>query len=523
MFTVSRFAKSNHLPTLPQVAMRFVELAQQDEPDYGEIIRVIRSDPAVSGKILRTVNSALFGFRRKVDSIEQAVPILGLTLLRTIILSFHLSNHSLGQSNRIPVFQRHWRSSLTQAVLSELIAEELGDVDPPSCFLAGMLQDIGILAMLVEAPEDYVDGVMAHTSFPNVVAAERSHFGFSHVDVSVEILKQWGLYSTFGSPIEHHHDHLSRSDNAQEDRMDAILQAANLGATLLLSDDSETRSLSFTLDQWVGFLKDRLGLSQSQSKELVQEVNFRVNEYSVLFNFQIDEGVETQAVVAAAKDMLEEIALKNQLELMANPRNARRKNLEEELNLDELSGLHNRRFMNRYLDERLAKHVEEQKPLAILFIDIDKFKRINDGHGHAAGDLAIKHVADWLTSSLRNEDMAIRLGGDEFLVVLQINKEDDFSRVANRIVSDIPELQLANQRRLEITLSVGCVYYQPVPGDAVDANWLIDQADRSMYDVKNRGGDSFAIQKLQGTSRPTAMGEAADSSMLTGVAQTQAN
>ena len=113
MFTVQRFARSSCLPTLPEVALKLVQLAQQEEPDYDEVSRVIRSDSVMSGKILKTVNSALFGFRRKIDSIEQAVPVLGLTLLRTIILSFHLARHKTHQSTLEPVLQTMWRSSLT--------------------------------------------------------------------------------------------------------------------------------------------------------------------------------------------------------------------------------------------------------------------------------------------------------------------------------------------------------------------------------------------------------------------------
>ncbi len=121
-FTISQFATSRKLPTLPEVAFKLVQVAQQEEPDYADISRIIRSDPVVSGKILKTVNSALFGFRQKIETIEDAVPKLGLTLLRTLILSFHLSRHETHDDEIKPVLQDLWRSSLTQAVFAEMIA-----------------------------------------------------------------------------------------------------------------------------------------------------------------------------------------------------------------------------------------------------------------------------------------------------------------------------------------------------------------------------------------------------------------
>lgn len=206
MSNIKRFASSTKLPTLPEIALKLVEIAHQEEPNYQEVSRIIRSDPVVSGKVLRTVNSALFGFRQRVETVEQAVPKLGITLLRTLILSFHLAQHKTHQKKLEPVLQTLWRSSLTQAVFAELIAEQVDNADPPSYFLAAMLQDIGILAMLSEAPLEYTEHVLTRSQFPNVASAERSHFGLSHVDVSVEILDRWGLGSTFGAAVQHHHD-----------------------------------------------------------------------------------------------------------------------------------------------------------------------------------------------------------------------------------------------------------------------------------------------------------------------------
>lgn len=501
MHTVTQFANSSQLPTLPEIALRLVEIAYQDNPDYREVSRVVRSDPVVSGKILKLTNSALFGFRHRVETIEQAIPKLGVTLLRTLVLSFHLASHKTHKQVLEPVFQAHWRSSLTQAVLAELIAEETKGVDSPTCFLAAMLQDIGILAMLSEAPMEYVDVVLARADFPNVDAAERSHFGFCHTDVSVQIIRQWGLEESFGSAIRQHHDRVCFSMSNRKQKLTAILQAANLGTAVLFSSRNSATSLDLSLDHWVGFMKTHFGINAEQTEELLSEVNQRVQEYSILFKFNINERVQADRVVAEAKNLLQEIALKNQIQLMARKSKMGNRGVEnDELYRDSLSGLYNRRFLDEHLNEQLAVCFRRRQPIALIFLDVDKFKQINDSFGHAAGDKTIQHIAKWLTDSIRKNDLAIRLGGDEFLVILKTVDENHFERIANRIAREVPPIELSDGLRVEISLSVGCTIYQPTEGDTADLNWLIDQADQSMYRVKKSGGDSVSVQKFVGSN-----------------------
>ena len=164
---------------------------------------------------------------------------------------------------------------------------------------------------------------------------------------------------------------------------------------------------------------------------------------------------------------------------------------------DYLTGLYNRRFINEHLSDWLAQHSQENQPVALLFLDVDKFKAINDGFGHSVGDQAIQHVANWLASETRTEDLAIRLGGDEFLVILNIEDEETFQTAANRIAEGIPPLKVEGVS-LAISLSVGATFLQPVPGETIDANKLIDQSDQLMYRAKRAGGGTVSMQSITG-------------------------
>jgi diguanylate cyclase (GGDEF)-like protein len=498
-YTIDQFASSSRLPSLPHVAAKLIELAQQEDPDFAEVSRAIQSDPVVSGKVLTTVNSALFGFRPKVETIRDAVNKLGVNMIRTLLLSFHLARHKPGQPNLEPAYQSHWRSSLTQAVIAELIAEKIKQ-DPASCFLAAMVQDIGSLAMLSEAPEFYLENILQRQAFPNVAAAERSVFGFSHVDVSIAIIRKWGLAGRFETAIRHHHDQVFTPRKRGSDSLAAVVHAANLGAAVVLSNGS-SGMLNVSLDQWIQFLKLHFDISTEQAQEVFSAINARVNEYSILFKFNLNEDVRVDEVVFEAKNMLQEIALKYQLELASVSRATRKIRIENnELYRDALTGLYNRRFMDEHLRDLIAKSIHSKKPLGLLFLDLDEFKKINDSCGHLVGDKAIQHVAKWLGQSIREEDLAIRLGGDEFLVILKSTKENQFESVVARIAEQIPRLEIQN-REIDVRFSVGAIYYQPARGDRPDPNWLIDQADQAMYIAKKQKAGRVAIQKLNGQTR----------------------
>ena len=496
-FTIDQFASSNCLPTLPEVASKLIEIAQQEEPDFKEVARVISSDPVISGKVMKTVNSALFCFRPAVDTIEEAVPKLGINMIRTLLLSFHLSQHGGARAEMQDVWQEHWRSSLTQAVFAELIAQRLG-LDPSAYFLAAMIQDIGVLAMMAEAPHDYLDSVLDRTKFPRVAAAERSVFGFCHVDVSLEIVRDWGLAERFELAVAHHHDQVLAPLRKGDDPIVAISQAANLGASVVLSKNT-TGSLDISVDQWTDCLKRQFDISPEQAKEMITEVNSLVNEYSVLFHFDIGEGVRADRVVAKANDILQQIALANQLELVSTKKRsaAKKRGFDDELYIDDLSGLHNRRYMNERLNEIMENAIKKRKAMALLFMDVDRFKSINDNLGHNIGDQAIVHVAKWLKKSIRKNDSAIRLGGDEFLVILEAVSQEQLRTIADRIAGCVPPMDIGREE-LEIRLSCGGSFYQPKKGDSANPNWLIDQADRSMYDSKRRGGGCVSIECFEG-------------------------
>ena len=153
-------------------------------------------------------------------------------------------------------------------------------------------------------------------------------------------------------------------------------------------------------------------------------------------------------------------------------------------NHDPLTGLPNRSYFQDFLGHALARAQREKSQVSLLFIDLDRFKHINDSQGHEVGDQVLRIVANRLDEQVRADDFVARLGGDEFAVILNHPPASQAaSRVARKLIKALTESFKLGQRRYAIGASVGISVY---PDDGLDANTLLRQADLAMYQAKHR-------------------------------------
>ena len=156
--------------------------------------------------------------------------------------------------------------------------------------------------------------------------------------------------------------------------------------------------------------------------------------------------------------------------------------------LDPLTGLHNRRFGEQRLEEELARSERNGDPLAVLLFDLDYFKEINDQFGHAAGDAALKEFSRRLKRAIRACDVPVRIGGDEFLVILPECPREKVDKILERIGT--PEIRL-NGQVISIRYSVGRAHHQVC--DTTES--MLHRADEILY-----------AAKASRPSRPVAVG-----------------
>ena len=170
-----------------------------------------------------------------------------------------------------------------------------------------------------------------------------------------------------------------------------------------------------------------------------------------------------------------------------------RKQYEEKIkylaNYDALTDIPNRGFLMRQFEKILDQSKRNKFKFAVMLFDVDKFKLINDIHGHNAGDEVLKNIAKRLQETVRKADLIGRLGGDEFLVIQPfIKNKDDTSNLANRMLDYVAKPVQWNNVNLDVDISIGISIY---PNDSDNMKDLIHIADSAMYFTKKKGGKDY--------------------------------
>ena len=156
---------------------------------------------------------------------------------------------------------------------------------------------------------------------------------------------------------------------------------------------------------------------------------------------------------------------------------------------DALTGLPNRALLQDRLDQALIAAERNRNHVAVLFLDLDRFKNVNDSLGHDVGDALLQIVADRLVAVVRDIDTVCRLGGDEFVIILSaVNGPDDAVLICERIIAALAQPVDAMGHALRASTSIGIAFY---PDDASDAPTLMKSADAAMYAAKSRGRNNF--------------------------------
>ncbi len=157
---------------------------------------------------------------------------------------------------------------------------------------------------------------------------------------------------------------------------------------------------------------------------------------------------------------------------------------------DSLTGVANRRHFEESLAKAVAHNRRQGVPIALLYLDLDRFKAINDNHGHAVGDQVIRQFAERLATSVREVDLVARLGGDEFVVLVDdVDSRDSLERIAHKLSLRMSEPMNTDAGPLAVTVSIGIAYSMHPPS----ADELLQRADRALYQAKESGRNTWKM------------------------------
>jgi diguanylate cyclase (GGDEF)-like protein len=247
----------------------------------------------------------------------------------------------------------------------------------------------------------------------------------------------------------------------------------------------------------VGGGKDELGNLINDFNTMLDEIQSRDNELNEHRQKLEERVAQRTRELESANSQLE--FSKEQAESVAN-------RMEYHAHHDALTGLPNRILLNDRITRELAHARRQQTSAALLFLDLDRFKIINDSLGHAVGDQMLRVISRRLNNCVREEDTVARLGGDEFMVLLpRISGSADAGRIAKKIIGCLVDPISCNGHELHITTSIGISIF---PYDGADAETLIKHADISMYRAKELGRNKavyYTAEMNAGSRKQLAM------------------
>ncbi len=197
------------IPPFSQVALRVMNLAAQENVPLNQLSALIASDPAFSSEVLMIVNSLLYAPRFPINSIVQAIAVMGATHLQGVCLAVGMRGFLGGWVND-PVVRSTWRHSLACATIAEQLGSA-GFVDRDAAFSCGIMHDIGRIAMAVLMRDEYVPLIVTYRgTSEGILTRERELFGKDHCEIGAEIVREWKLPAEFEPIVANHHERVER-------------------------------------------------------------------------------------------------------------------------------------------------------------------------------------------------------------------------------------------------------------------------------------------------------------------------
>ncbi len=301
---LDRFARrAGELYSLPAVAVRVLELTAEPQVDLRALKSCIENDPALAAKVLRVVNSSLFGLSAEVRDLGQALALLGIKPLKLLVLGFSLSA-AMSRNADGSAVKRYWQHTLTQAIAAREISERIWQSPGDEPFLAALLQDIGMLVLIQELKEPYVRFLeRALASGRDLTKLEKSVLNFDYRELGARLLDQWALPGTLVGAINLR----LRSDAIEllspaEQTLPRILRLAELLADLVV----DRRHAA--LEQLLHEPARRAPLTAGQVEELIAAVQAKLVPLADVFSCELPPGIDYRDVLIEAHRQISRLA-----------------------------------------------------------------------------------------------------------------------------------------------------------------------------------------------------------------------
>ena len=482
---VKKIQQCPNLPSLPSVAVQILDLAGKPNVDIAEIARVISKDPALSTKILRTVNSSFYGRSQNVSTISSALVILGLQSVKTLVLGFSLVTNLSKDKNCGFNHVQYWRRSIYAATAARTLATKMNVVQQEEAFLGALLQDIGMLVLDQVLGSQYSEICGKAPTHPELIKCERNALEMTHAEVGGILTEQWKLPPILTTTVKASHDSSTVTDPTLK-KLALIVELAGKCADVFVDAEPAAAIVEIRSCFASAFKMNEAGCDQ-----LLQEISAKTKEVASLFQINIGGAANYEAILKKANEALVELTLESQMQ--ANKLQEQNQVLQKKATTDALTGLNNRATFDETLQQYFTAAKEAGSFMTLLMVDVDKFKSINDRFGHQVGDKVLSNLGKLLRSAAREKDLPARYGGEELVLILPDTPRSIGSAIAETIRLAVAKQPIAcGNQSVPVTISVGVATYEP-NCPITDPSHLLKAADMAVYAAKHSGRNCVRI------------------------------
>ncbi|MEN8179088.1 MAG: HDOD domain-containing protein [Pseudomonadota bacterium] len=249
--------KGAQIPSVPDIVVNLHAEFEKEEPDIERISDLVAKDQAITGQVIKTVNSPLFGLQQPVESIPQAVVLLGLNKVKNLVTAAAFQSKIQAKS---PIAVQIWHDSLSVAQVAMKIAQHIHDISQDEAYLAALLHNCGAM-LLAEKFPGYEDLLRIENEFPAaLIDRENRRLGSNHVVIGYMFAKHWKLPERVCQAIYHHHD--LRCEKIKECKLRALIAILKLAHQLVMEKYTINDTESLERIQFLSYPKQELMLDE---------------------------------------------------------------------------------------------------------------------------------------------------------------------------------------------------------------------------------------------------------------------
>ncbi len=499
---LEKIRNAQSLPALPATAMEVLRLTQSDDSSVDALASAIEKDPALTAKLLRTVNSPLFGVRREVRSVKQAVGLAGQRSIRVMALSLSLTDQIESEKEEGFDYEAFWKASLTTAVAGRCLGSAISNDIAEEAFVSGLLSQIGRLAAHRVAPDEFSATIALHRKEGGRIRdAEVAVFGCTAARLGKEMLNRWNLPNSICDAVG-----ASLGEGLMELEGETRDLALAVHAACIVADLFCEEICPSTMEQVKQIVVRCTGIDEESLEEVLGELDTHVRDTAKNLALTIGDTTDYAQLRANAAMELAQLSMLAETERAASATrlqaaesearqlNNEKKQILELASTDSLTKIPNRAAFETRLEEEIRRATSSKALLGLLILDVDHFKKFNDTYGHQAGDEVLRMVAAAIRDACGAGAFAARFGGEEFVVVTVAKTPGEITTLGERVRVAIEQTAVTwNERTLRVTASVGVAMDSPA-ASPVDGEKLLAQADERLYEAKRSGRNRVIAQ-----------------------------